>query len=85
MGYWGTGYDYRAGADADNLRSLERELGWAMKQSCHDGLYGSDEDRARSSAVEDCLRGRIRAARKLASDPDFYAAVNAAENDWIAR
>jgi hypothetical protein len=84
MGYYGTGYDYRAGADADNLSALERELGWVMKQSCHDGLYGTDEDRAQSRAIEDTLRSRIRAARKLASDPDFYSAVNAAENDWIA-
>ena len=85
MGYWGTSCDYRAGADADNLTALERELGWAMKQSCHDAMYGTPEEAARSSAVESALRGRIRAARKLASDPDFYAAVNAAENDWIAR
>ena len=57
--------DYRAGADADNLSALERELGWAMKQSCYDGLYGTDEDRARSRAIEDTLRSRVRTARKL--------------------
>ena len=84
MGYWGTSYDYRAGADADNLRALERDLASAMRQSCHDGLYGTDEDRARSRAIEDGLRSRVRAARRLASEPEFSAAVSAAENDWIA-
>jgi len=84
VGYYGTSYDYRTGADADNLRALQQDLARLMRQSCHDGLYGTDADRARSRAAEDTLRARIRAARKLAQDPDFYAAVNAAENDWIA-
>lgn len=83
-GYWGTTYDYRAGSDADNLSTLQRELGWLMKQADHDSMFGTPDHAAKSQAKVDELRARIREAKKLAADPEFWSSVSAAENDWIA-
>ena len=71
-------------ADSGRLTHLERGLGWAMSQSCHDGLYGTPEARERSFAAEDALRARIKAARAYLRSED-YAADCERENDWIAR
>ena len=46
--------------------------------------YGTDEDRARSRAIEDALAPASAPRASSLKTPSFYAAVNAAENDWIA-
>ncbi len=71
-------------ADSGRLTELNRELGWAHTQSCHDGQFGTPEAQARSTEKVRSLQGRIRAARAYLRSDDYAAEIERT-NDWIAR
>ncbi len=70
-------------ADSGRLGELNRELGWAHTQSCHDGQFGTPEAQARSTEKVRSLQARIRAARDYLRSDDYTAEVERL-NDWIA-